>query len=214
MNLSNQIKEILFNSISLLIIFFTTLIAIFIWLLSTKFFGGSDLIIFQQSFFYSLSIIGPLIILLIINKKTSVYLIFIISLLLSISYIITSFPLIHRHFKDKQEIPIEKIGQSIAKCTNYNDIVFSFELEIPDRPTVLISQSMKRVYLISSLKDIEQKIKNITKPFQIKLFYLSKPNKKIYKFLNNLGQYKCSGFYYTSFSKEQLNNQLLQNRGN
>lgn len=211
-NFSNQIKEKkLFYKIGNHLASFIVFISIIIWIFSKRYFSGKDLLLFQRSFFFSISIIGPLIILLNINKKVSIFLIFLSSLLLSISYLINSFPLIHKQFKDKRELPVEKIGYSISKCTKYNDIVFSFDLDIPDKPPVLISQSMKRVYFISSLDQIRSKIKNIKKPFLIKLFYLNKPDKMKYKFINLLGEYQCLGYYYSSFSEKQLNKIILNN---
>lgn len=215
-NLSKQIKdEKIFskfvNTLISLIIFLCIVALIF----SRKYFGGQELTLFQRSFFFSIgSLIAPLLIFFVINKSKnfSIFLIFLISLLMSVSYLITSFPLIHKQFKDKQELPVEKIGRSISNCTNYSDIVFSFDLAIPDRPPVLLSQSMKKVYLISSLKQIKSKIENIKKPFLIKLFYITKPNKKNFSFINALGYYQCSGFYYSSFTKEKLNQVILNNR--
>lgn len=210
MNLKNLIKDdrLLKKSLWLILILATILIAIE-WLLLYKYFSKQDFSFFQQSFFYSLAAINPSILLLIYRKKWSNYLVFLVSILLAVAYLYSSFPLISKHFK-RQDILIEKIGNSIANCTNYHDIVFSFELEVPDRPTVLISQSMKRVYIISFLKDIYSKIEAVKKPFQIKLFYYNIPTAKTYKFINSLGTYNCLGYYYSSFSKKQLNDYLLK----
>lgn len=210
MNLRNLIKDdrLLNKSLWLILISATILTAIE-WLTLHRYFSKQDFSFFQQSFFYSLSIISPSILLLIYKKSWSNYLIFLVSMLLAVAYLYNSFPLINKHFKG-QDVPIEKIGYSIANCTNYHDIVFSFELEVPDRPTVLISQSMKRVYIITFLKDIYPKINAIKKSFQIKLFYYNIPTTKTYKFLNSLGVYNCLGYYYSSFSKKQLDNYLLK----
>lgn len=210
MNLGDLIRDdhLLKKSLWSILILATTLTTIE-WLIFHKYFSKQDFIFFQQSFFYSISIISPSIILLIYKKGLSNYLIFLVSLLLAVAYLYNSFPLINKHFKG-QEMPIEKIGNSIADCTKYSDVVFSFEIEVPDRPTVLISQSMKRVYIISILKDIDSKINTIKKPFQIKLFYYNVPTIKTYKFLDKLGSYECSGYYYSSFSKKQLDDYLLK----
>lgn len=167
---------------------------------------GKDLKNISQAIFYSLTIINPLIIYLIIkNKKYFLTILFLTNFLLALSYVKTSFPLKNFQFKAKQDVPYESIGNSIKNCTKFNDIVFSFEIDIPDRPTILISQSMKRVYKIKSLKDIKNKVKNIKEVFNIKIFYLQKPNKKNYPFIKNVGFYNCSNYYYSTLSLESLN---------
>ncbi|GAB4219355.1 MAG: hypothetical protein Fur009_5110 [Candidatus Microgenomates bacterium] len=172
---------------------------------------SKDLQNMLQSIFFGLMIINPLILSLSFKKTIKVLLIiFFINLFLSISYLKTSFPLKNFQFKAKQDMPYELIGKSIKKCTKFEDIVFSYELDIPDRPTILISQSMKRVYKIKSLKDIYYKIRKINKPYNIKIFYLQKPNKNYYPFVNQSGFYNCSDYYYSNLSFNFLQKILNQ----
>ena len=63
-----------------------------------------------------------------------------------------------------------EIGEFISTNTQYKDIVFSPNFEIPINPPQQLSYSMKRVYEVNSIFDIYNKVKSINKEFEINIF--------------------------------------------
>jgi hypothetical protein len=60
------------------------------------------------------------------------------------------------HYKEQfpeNNVSMSILGNSIHRNTNYSDIIFSPDFEIPLLPPQLLSYSMKRVYKINSLND-------------------------------------------------------------
>lgn len=71
----------------------------------------------------------------------------------------------------------EELGNSIQKNTQYNDIVFSPDLEIVGYSEngcsqIELAYSMKEVYKISSLDDINKKIKGINGNYRVVVLFL------------------------------------------
>lgn len=64
----------------------------------------------------------------------------------------------------------EKIGEFISTNTQFRDIVFSPNFEIPISPPQQLSYAMKRVYKINSIFDIHSRVKNISKSYEINIF--------------------------------------------
>lgn len=193
------------------VIFITMIQTILVFIFLNTHLASDYLFSYQKSFYFSLALLAPAIIFLTIKNKWQIYVIVFVASITSSIYLIKVFPLIYNHFKI-EDMPIEQIGKSIANCTNYNDLVFSFNLEILDRPPQLLSESMKRVYKISKIYDIESKVKSIKDNFNIKVFYLRKP-----KFLRENGLleknlFECSGYYYSSSNKADVEKYLEVNK--
>lgn len=193
-------------SIMLITCILTSLQFIFL----NKYLPRDYLFSYQQSFYFSLTLLSPLIFFLTLKNKWQIYIISFVSGLISLVYLVNTFPLVYTHFKI-ENTPIEQIGKSVSQCTANNDIVFSFNLEIPDRPPQLLSASMKRVYKINKISDIELKIKSIKDPFNIMIFYLRKPKFLKYNDFLEKNLYECLGYYYSSFSKSDLEKYLFAN---
>jgi hypothetical protein len=69
---------------------------------------------------------------------------------------------------------MDEISSFIKFHTDYEDIVFSYDFEIPANPPVLLARSQKRVYKINSRQEIFEKIENINKPFVINILSYEK----------------------------------------
>lgn len=111
------------------------------------------------------------------------------------------------------------IGEFVKQSTEFNHIVFSPDLEIPDKPPQLLSYSMKRVYKSSSLEDIRNKIEGIEGDFRVALIFLSPPDEAwqslvrdatpgpingIFSFVNADGQIVQGPLYYLTVDPEAL----------
>ena len=89
----------------------------------------------------------------------------------------------------------ELVGNSIQKNTNFSDIVFSPNFDIPYNPPQKLSLSMKRVYKINSIEDIKNYTQGISN-FDIVIMFVGPPGKKWEKTLSNYTKIQDGNFYY------------------
>ena len=108
------------------------------------------------------------------------------------------FPGINNNFKI--------IGDSIAKNTGYNDIIFSPDFEIPENPPQQLAYSMKRVYKVNSPQALENKIKNlkIKGNYDIVVMFLKPPSNDWKEFLDNATVIRDGNFYYYILNPNNL----------
>lgn len=108
------------------------------------------------------------------------------------------FPGINNNFKI--------IGDSIAKNTGYNDIIFSPDFEIPENPPQQLAYSMKRVYKVNSPQALENKIKKlkIKGNYDIVVMFLKPPSTDWKEFLDNATVIRDGNFYYYILNPNNL----------
>ncbi len=70
----------------------------------------------------------------------------------------------------KPEISLPRIGSFISKNTAFEDVVFSPTHKISNAPAQALSYSMKNVYKINSLHDIDEKVRGLDGNYNIALF--------------------------------------------
>ncbi len=87
------------------------------------------------------------------------------------------------------------LGSSIRENTNYDDIVFSPNLEIRPNPPKQISYSMKRVYKINSTEDINQFTKGLS-GYHIVIMFWGHPSEEWEKELVNSTMTQDGNCYY------------------
>ena len=78
----------------------------------------------------------------------------------------------HKHFKEFFPPPnreMQYLGDLFAENITYNDIVVSKEFSIETIPPQLLSYTMKRVYKIITQQDVDNIVRGIKEPYQIKL---------------------------------------------
>ena len=90
----------------------------------------------------------------------------IILLSFSVFYIIQNYKILN--FPPQKEY--KEYGEFISDNSLYEDVFFSTSYEIPDYPSLKMSYSSKRVYLIDSIEDIYFKVKDINNKPNIALF--------------------------------------------
>jgi len=100
------------------------------------------------------------------------------------------------------------IGNFLDKNTEYEDVVFSPDIEIAANPPQELALSMKRVYKIDSLDEISKKVKGRTEEFVINIFFTKKDNMEKFQEIkdsayetrqdeiNNLYLYKIKKDYF------------------
>lgn len=116
----------------------------------------------------------------------------------------------HPHFESLFPEPdrsYEVIGNFISNNTQYNDLVFSPNFEIPINPPQQLSYSMKRVYKVNSVLDIYNKVKDIDKDFEINIFSTEKNinNDDIKELISNAYNIKeASGFYLYKIKSQEF----------
>lgn len=126
-------------------------------------------------------------------------------MLFLVMFTITSFYVVNEHPNYKNMFPpvnntYSTIGNSLEKNTDYNDIVFSPDFYISENPPQQLSYSMKRVYHIDSIKDIENKIDSINGSYTVVIMFLNPPSNYWSKILSNITPVKDNGIYYYTFS--------------
>ncbi|OPX60504.1 MAG: hypothetical protein A4E25_00360 [Methanobacterium sp. PtaB.Bin024] len=105
----------------------------------------------------------------------------------------------HPHYKQywfKAGNPHYNIfGNSIRENTNYDDIIFSPNVEISFNPPQQISYSMKRVYKINSTEDIGRFTKGLS-GYHIVILFWGYPSEKWEKELENATMVQDGNCYY------------------
>ncbi len=77
------------------------------------------------------------------------------------------FPTKNPEFEQKMEA-----AQFISENTSYRDIVFSPDYKIDPYPPALLSTSMKRVYKIKAISQIQELVKNVEEDYTVNFFVL------------------------------------------
>jgi hypothetical protein len=90
----------------------------------------------------------------------------IILLSFSVFYIIQNYKILN----SPPQKEYKEYGEFISENSLYEDVFFSTSYEIPDYPSLKMSYSSKRVYLINSIEDIYFKLKDIDNKPNIALF--------------------------------------------
>ena len=87
-------------------------------------------------------------------------------------YIINVYSNYHVLFPGENETFDQKIeaAQFISENTSYNEIVFSPDYKIDIYPPQLLSVSMKRVYKIKAVSQIQEQVKNVEGDFSVDFF--------------------------------------------
>jgi hypothetical protein len=131
----------------------------------------------------------------IILKKYKLNYLFILSLLCLAT---ASGCIIYENPKETRLFPnstnYEDLGYSIHKNTDYNDIVFSPDIEIEINPPQLLSYSMKRVYKINSSNEIKEKLKGINGDYRVVILFVN--NTEEYEILNDSTLIRDGNYYY------------------
>lgn len=110
------------------------------------------------------------------NQKKEVFKSLIITLCIIISvgiYLKNEHPRFESFFPEPNK-SFEEIGEFISTNTEFRDIVFSPNFEIPLNPAQQLSYSMKRVYKVVSIFDIYSKVNEINRNFEINIFSIGK----------------------------------------
>ena len=79
----------------------------------------------------------------------------------------------HPHYKGffpKPNKSYKEVGKFISTNTQFKDIVFSSNFEIPVSPPQQLSYAMKRVYKVNSIFDVYSRVKNISESYEINIF--------------------------------------------
>jgi hypothetical protein len=109
-------------------------------------------------------------VMMLLKKKTVPAPLIIIGILLTVGLYLN-----HVHPKYKKLFPspnknYEVLGNFIAENTSYRDIVFSPNFEILINPPQLLSYTMKRIYKVSSVTEIMDKVSIINDDFNVVIF--------------------------------------------
>lgn len=126
------------------------------------------------------------------DKKYPIKVPILFILLLSFGIFLIKNPQKFNHFQ-KPNYLFNDISEFIRNNTNENEIVFSPNFQIPVIPPQRLSLSLKRVYLIENIDQIQEKIKNInSKDRIIDIFVLGKnyPDKNIEKLISSAYEVK------------------------
>lgn len=132
----------------------------------------------------------------------------IIIILLASIYIINEHPRYKDFFPDPNKYNYEEVGNFISKNTQYEDVVFSINYEIPEWQPQKLSYSMKRVYKVDSVLDIYDKVSDIKEEFIINIFSIGEKNYKnnfgINKLVKNSTMVSDSNFYLYKIQKKDF----------
>ncbi len=133
----------------------------------------------------------------------------IIIILLTSIYTINEHPRYKDFFPDPEKnYNYEEVGNFISANTRYEDVVFSTDYVIPEWQPQQLSYSMKRVYLVSSIFDIYDKVSEIKGDFIINIFsigdnsYESTPG--ISRLVNNSISVSDNNFYLYKIQKKDF----------
>lgn len=89
----------------------------------------------------------------------------------------------------------DSLGDSIKHKTEYNDILFSPDFEIPENPPQALYYSKKRVYKINSTDEIRRKIKDLNGNYDIVIIFLNQPSEKWNQFIKNATKIPDNNYY-------------------
>ncbi|MCL4374644.1 hypothetical protein M1523_02155 [Patescibacteria group bacterium] len=115
-----------------------------------------------------------------------------------------AFPLYRNHF-GKTSLNYEALGNSIRKCTNYNEVLISPVYNAPSNPPQMITFTMKPVHKIDQFAQIKQYTDQIKKPYDLVGIFPEKPQGQYDDWLKyKLTQWSCGGNYFVLLDKRIL----------